>query len=195
MILSFTEFLLLIFALSLDTYTAGISYSMGKVRVSFLSLLLISAVSGFMLTLSFTMGKFIIPFIPSSYLKFFSFFLLFLLALYKLYDAFSEKLTSPGPLTTNSISRKVNTKDLHILSPREAIYLSLLLSIDSLSAGIGSMAPLIPVILIFLLSAFMHFCALYLGLITGRFISYKSSSNFSFLSAILLFLLAFFRLL
>ncbi len=194
MILSFSEFLLLIFALSLDTYTAGITYSIGKVRVSFLSVLLISAISGFMLTLSFTIGQFIVSFIPSAYLKFFSFFLLFLLALYKFYDALSEKLTSPVPLTTNSISRKVNTKDLHILSPREAVYLSLLLSIDSLSAGIGSRAPAIPPSLIFLLSASMHFFALRLGLITGRFISHKSSANFSFLSAILLFLLAIFRL-
>ena len=195
MILSFSAFLLLVFALSADTFTAGLSYSLNKVRVPFLSTLLISLISGLMLTCAFELGYVIFRFIPADFINIFSFLLLFLLALYKLYDALPDKTYHSKKLTTNSISEKVNTKNIHVLSPREASLLSILLSIDSISAGLGAGTPPVSAHIVFFLSSLMHFVAMCLGLLSGRFISTNSSVNLSYVSAILLFLLAIFRLL
>lgn len=195
MILSISAFLLLLFALSADTFTAGLSYSLNKVRIPFLSILLISFISGLMLTCSFTLGEILLCFIPTRLVNLFSFSLLFLLALYKLYDALPDKTGSSKKLTTDVISEKVNFKDVTYLSPPEAVLLAFLLSIDSISAGLGAGLPPFSSFEIFLLASFMHFAAMYLGLLSGHILSGKSSPRLSYLSAILLLLLAIFRLL
>lgn len=195
MILSTPTFLLLLFALSADTFTAGLSYSISKVRIPFLSIFLISLISGLMLSASFSLGELLLRFIPAGLVNLFSFCLLFLLALYKLYDALPGKTGSSKKLTTDAISEKVNYKDIAYLSPPEAVLLAFLLSIDSISAGLGAGHPPLTAPGIFFVSFGMHFAAMYVGLFTGKIIAGKTSLTLSYLSAILLLFLAIFRLL
>ena len=162
------SFLLLCIALSTDTFTAGLSYSAGKVRVPFTSMCIVSVISGFMFTVSLHAGK--------------------------LYDALPDSFHRKHNLTTASFSEKVNKKDIQILSSGEAALLSVVLSIDSITAGISSETPLLSPAVIFLVSAAIHFLTMALGLSAGKFLRKKISYNFSWLSAALFFILAFTRL-
>ena len=57
MTISFLPFVLLCIALSTDTFTAGLSYSAGRVRVPVTSILILSLVSGLTFTLSLLAGE------------------------------------------------------------------------------------------------------------------------------------------
>lgn len=192
MTISFQVFLFLTIALSMDSFTAGLTYGTGNVRVPFLSSVIIASISGFMLTLSFLAGGVLLSFIPVFFTKILSFLILFMLSLYKLYDALPSKRHTP--LTTDSISEKVNKKNKHILSCGEAFILALALSVDNISAGISAGSPRLPYSVIFFITAGIHFLFIQSGIRLGCLISGKISCNFSLLGAALLFLLALLRL-
>lgn len=188
------SFLLLSFALSTDTFAAGLSYSAQKVRVPLRSMGIISLVSGFMFTLSLLAGEKLSFLIPAKATGYFSFVLLCALAFYKLYDALPQKFHPAKDMTTASLSEKVNKKEPEILSPLEAALLSAVLSIDSIAAGVSTGAPPLSSAAILLISSAIHFLSLKLGLSAGQKLLEKTSCSFSWLSAVLFFLLAFSKL-
>lgn len=194
MTISLAAFLLLATILSIDTFTAGLSYTAQKVRVPLLSILIISCVSGFTFTLSLFAGQILIRLLPLSLMKVLSFLLLLSLALYKLYDALPERLRHPLRFTTAHISEAVNREDIPVLSPKEAFFLSLLLSADSISAGLSTAPPPLPVFSLFFLTSLIHLCALFTGMLCGRLLLQHLSCNLSLLGALLLLILAFLRL-
>lgn len=201
MSLSLSSFLLLSVALSMDTFTAGLSYSTDRVTVPFFSKAVIAVISGMMLALSLKAGSFFRSLISPDTAKLFSFLVLTALALYKLYDALPLSLRPKERFTTGSISRKVNRPDVHLLSASEAALLGVTLSLDSISAGLSTGIPALlpanPFILsavVFLVSAVIHFAAISLGLFAGKLLIRKSSCRFTWLSAVLLFFLALTRL-
>lgn len=192
MTISFQVFLFLTIALSMDSFTAGLTYGTGNVRVPLFSAIIIASVSGFMLTLSFLAGSFLLSFIPVFFTKILSFLVLSALSLYKLYDALPRK--KQAPLTTDSISEKVNKKNKHLLSWGEASVLALALSVDNISAGVSAGSPALPCAAIFLITTGIHFLLIQSGIRLGCLISGKISCNFSLFGAALLFLLALLRL-
>ena len=185
--------LVLAIALSLDTFTAGLSYSAGKVQIPLRSMITLALVSGLTFTLSQIAGNLILFFLPKSVTRLFSFLILLSIAAYKLYDAFHSEAASG--FTTSSISQKVNKKDVHILSTGEAIVLSLALSIDSISAGLSAGIKAPHPAVSFCITTAVHLIAIVCGYEAGRLIAGKISCNFSLLTAILLFFLAILRLL
>ncbi|MGN1179621.1 MAG: manganese efflux pump [Suilimivivens sp.] len=194
MFISFWSFLLLSIALSTDTFTAGLSYSTEKVRVPCSSICILSLVSGFMFTLSLIAGQKASALIPSKVTTALSFLILLSLAVYKLYDALPDRFHPAKDLTTASFSEKINKKEPDRLSPAEAAVLSVILSIDSITAGVSSGAPALSPAIIFLISSSIHFLSFLLGLFTGQKLLHKISCSFSFLPAVLFFLLAVSRL-
>lgn len=194
MSISFCSFALLCVALSSDTFAAGLSYSAERVHVPIGSMSIISVVSGFMFTLSLIAGEKIAVLIPHNITAFFSFMILMVLAVYKLYDALPDKFHDSKDLTTVSLSEKVNKNDPSVLSPMEAAALSVVLSIDSITAGVSTGAPALSPAIIFSLSAVIHFLSIRLGLSAGNALLSRISCNLSWLSAILFFLLAISRL-
>lgn len=178
----------------MDTFTAGISYSTDGVTVPFLSRSIIALISGLMLTLSLKAGTLFRSLIPPDAARLLSFFILFSLSLYKLYDSLPASFKCSRSFTTTSISKKVNRRDVHILSVPEAILLSLTLSLDSISAGLSTGSPALLPAVLFLLSSAIHFAAISLGLWSGSLLVRKFSCSFAWLSAVLLFLLALMRL-
>ena len=194
MLFSFSLFILLIMILALDAFTAGLSYGMEKVHVPVLSVFLIAALSGLMLTLSMTAGDLLLTLIPATLTKTVSFLVLFLLSVYKLYDAFTQFHRSDRALTTDHISRRINSRDTTVHSGKEACLLGLALSVDNTSAGLctgsGSLSPL----LLFFLTTVVHLIAIQTGLCAGRLLIRKSSHHFAWLGAAVLMLLSFLRL-
>ena len=194
MSISISLFVLLIIVLSLDAFTAGLSYGVEKVRVPVASSLIIAALSGCMLTFSMTAGAVLLTIIPLKYTKVLSFSILFLLSLYKFYDTLPRLRHSDSSLTTNNISQKINTSDKAVLSGKEALFLGLALSVDNISAGLctGS-ASLSPILLLFL-TTIVHLLAIRSGLSAGRLLAQKTSHHFAWLGGAILMLLSILRL-
>lgn len=199
--LSFSSFLLLSVALSMDTFTAGLSYSTDRVKVPLFSKTVIALISGLMLAISLNVGTFFRSLVSPLAAKLLAFFILTALAAYKLYDSLPVSLRPKERFTTDSISKKVNRRDIHILSASEAALLGITLSLDSISAGLSTGVPALlpanPFILsavVFVFSAAIHFAAISLGLLAGNFLVRKSSCSFTWISAVLLFFLALMRL-
>lgn len=187
--------LILIIVLSMDAFTAGLSYGMDDVRVPFSSVLTIALLSGCMLTLSLYVGDFFLLFLPAGFTKIISFTVLFLLSLYKLYDTVPRLHKGNSGLTTDTISQKINHTAPSVLSGKEAALLGLALSVDNISAGLctGTLS-LNPCLLLFI-TTLIHLFSIRLGLSTGRLLSQKGLRSFSWLGAAVLMLLAFCRLL
>ncbi len=194
MTISIYFFILLVIVLSMDAFAAGFSYGIEKVQVPFFSLFIIALLSGSMLTASMIAGDFILRLIPAKLTKGISFSVLFLLSLYKFYDALPRLHAKGRGLTTGNISQKVNREDKAILSWQEAFLLAFALSADNISAGLCTGTIPLPFIILLLLTTAIHFVSIRLGLLTGHFLSNKASHRFTWLSALVLMLLAFYRL-
>ena len=194
MLFSFSLFILLIMILALDAFTAGLSYGMEKVHVPVLSVFLIAALSGLMLTLSMTAGDLLLTLIPATLTKTVSFLVLFLLSVYKLYDAIPQFHRSDRALTTDHISRCINSRDTAVLSGKEACLLGLALSVDNTSAGLCTGSESLSPLLLFFLTTVVHLIAIQAGLCAGRLLVRKSSHHFAWLGAAVLMLLSFLRL-
>lgn len=194
MLISYGSFLILCIALSADTFAAGLSYGASRVRVPISSMCILSFVSGLTFALSVSIGEKLTAFIPKGASSLFSFLLLLLLSFYKLYDALPERFHPSVSFTTVSFSSHVNKKDPEFLSAFEAAALSLVLSVDSITAGISQGISSLSPAVVFLSSSILHFLSILFGAFTGRKLSGKISCNLSFLPALLLFLLALSRL-
>lgn len=123
-----------------------------------------------------------------------SFLILLFLSLYKLYDALPERFHRNSGMTTASFSEKINRGDVQRLSWAEAALLSLVLSVDSITAGLGSQMPPLPTAAVVLLSSSIHFFAMLAGLFAGNLLVQRFSCNFSWVSTALFFLLALSRI-
>ncbi len=194
MTFSVSVFLLLVIVLSLDAFTAGLSYGIEKVKVPLSSLMIIAMISGAMLTLSLFAGHILLNFISPTFTKVLSFLVLFLLSLYKFYDAFPRLHFTKHRLTTEVITQNINKHPKEILSLSEAVVLATALSIDNVSAGICTGMILFSVPLTLLVTFFIHLISLSTGVLTGCFFFKNSSKNFSWLGAAILMLLALLRL-
>ncbi len=191
---SFYLFLLLILALSMDAFTAGLSYGMTKVRVPFSSVFILAALSGCMLTLSMYAGDKLLSFISPGLTRGASFIILLGLSLYKFYDAFPSLQRKNTRLTTDNISQKVNSQEPAVLSGREAFLLGLALSVDNISAGLCTGSASLSVGSLLLITAGIHLLSIQLGLLAGLLLARKGLNRFTWLGAAILMLLAFLRL-
>ena len=202
MLLSFLTFLLFCTALSVDTFTAGLSYGSSGVRVPTLSRLILAFVSGLMFTFSVFFSGFLTRHFPEKAALLLSFLILFVLSLYKGYDALScwkSDRNSPGkapadPFTTDSLSREINHTEPSLLSAKEALLLSLVLSLDSLTAGAGYQLQFLSPLLVLLFSSLIHFLSLILGLSLSRRLFQKGSGILSLLPTLFFLCLALSRL-
>lgn len=188
-------FILLVIALSMDAFAAGLSYGADKVQVPLISIFIIALLSGSMLTASQFAGNLFLNMIPNKLTKGISFSILFLLSLYKFYDAIPQLHKKDSGFTTKNISQRVNKEDKAILSCREAALLALALSIDNISAGLCTGTIFLSPIILLLLATAIHFLSIWLGLFFGYLISRKSSHSFAWLGAAILMLLSFIRIL
>lgn len=194
MTFSASVFCLMVIVLSMDAYTAGLSYGIEKVRVPFLSAFTASLISGLMLTISLRAGKVLLGQIPLWLTHFLSFAILFLIALYKFYESLPFLHHPHHILTTKVITKKVNKKHKEYLSFTEALLLASALSVDNISAGfcLGDM-PL-SFLLTLIVTTWIHLTAMLLGIFTGKYLFRNSTHDLSWLGGVILLLLAFLHL-
>ena len=202
--------LILVLSLCIDTFVTSIVYSSNKIKIPVVSGLIIDTICSLFLAISLFFGYLIKDFIPINIASTISFLLLLILGVYRLFEAFFKNLIKKyyakgSPLTFKIFDFKfilqiyadeikADLDESKILSPKEAFFLAVALSLDSLTVGfgcsLGSVNYLATVLLSFLVGALL----LVLGGYVGKNISKNYNLNLSWLSGVLLIILAFIRI-
>lgn len=177
------EMLLLVTALSVDAFAAGFVYGVSKIKVPFVSVLIVTGVSSLILAGSLLAGNLVSSLIPGNLTQYFSFMLLFVLGIIKLFDHSGHEEAEAADRNRDAF-----------VSPGEAFALGAALSVDSLAAGVGAGIQMNQIPAAFLASFAAGVLAIPLGTRLGRLIAAHCRSNLGWLSGILLILLAFMKL-
>ena len=180
---SLFEILVLVTALSVDAFAAGFAYGVSKIKVPFVSVLIVTGVSSLTLLLSLWVGSVVNSLIPEGLTRQFSFLLLFVLGLVKLFDR-----------SRHDEAEAANKNKDDLVSPGEAFTLGIALSIDSLAAGIGAGIAMSHIPAALLISFLVGAAAVMAGGSLGRLISAHCHSNLCWISGCLLLILAFMKL-
>lgn len=198
--------LLFLTAVSVDSLTAGITYGTQRVKIRRSAYLILIFVPAFFISLANRIGACIYLFLPEEALPFLSFFLLTLLGLSKLLESLLRFLAHKYPSLTRNWGLKIkqiniiftvylspedaNREDLQILSAKEALLLSLALSLDSVLAGMAFTVKMLPLFPLFLLAALFNLLLFTAGYGFGHLVSSVLHVDLSWLSGLFLLLLA-----
>ena len=205
------EIVLLLLAISLDSFVASIHYGIKKIKIPFSSILVINLICSSLLGISIFLGKEAQKFLPDGTTSLISFIILFLLGVYYLFEGLikfylESKKNKQGEVQIKfaDIRFMINIyidetradKDKSkVLDYKEAVYLAVALSLDSLTIGFGSGLSDMNYLNIMLLSFVAGFFSIFLGLTIGERLSREIKFNLSWISGILLIILASLRLL
>ena len=205
----FINILLLVFALCVDTFTAGIAYGAGHVKLTLPQISAVSGICSLCLGISLVFGNAIDSFIPETFTRVVCCTSLLLLGLLKLADSEIRYLLKHHKHICRDIRFSFSSLNFIIsiytdpleadadrnksLSWREVFFFSIAMSIDSLISGTMAAFLKIPVLLT-VLAAFlvgvMFICA---GLFIGARLRQLIHVELSWLSGLLFIVLAVLR--
>ena len=202
--------LILVLSLCIDTFVTSIVYSSNKIKIPVVSGLIIDTICSLFLAISLFFGYLIKDFIPINIASTISFLLLLILGVYRLFEAFFKNLIKKyydkgSPLTFKIFEFKfilqiyadevkADLDESKILSPKEAFFLAVALSLDTLTVGFGCSLGTVNYLATVLLSFLVGALLLVLGGYVGKNISKNYNLNLSWLSGVLLIILAFIRI-
>lgn len=207
--MSFTLSSLTLFltAVSLDSLTAGFSYGTNNVHVKLPAFLPLALVPALFITAAQGLGSLVGSLLPDGVLPFLSFLLLFLIGIAKLFESLIRLLAKKRPSLMGNWGCKIkqlnivftvylspeeaNRTELQVLSVREALLLSLALSLDSILVGMAFCFTAFPLSLLFLSAALCNLLLFSGGYSLGRLLSRLLRFDLSWLSGLCLLLLAF----
>ena len=203
--LFFLEALLLVSALSLDSFTASFAYGVNKIKIPLLSVIIISVICSAVLAGALYLGAALSNFIPPVVSLSICCALLFLIGLIKLFESFLKSYIKKHKGLDKKIGFKVFSLKLilniyadpveadadksKVLSAPEAAGLAAALSLDSLTAGFGAGLNSDGFLWIIGFSLLAGVLFVYLGCLLGRLISKKINLNLSWLSGVIFILL------
>lgn len=192
--------LLLICALCLDTLLTALSYGISKIRIPLHSGLIISGVGAGMLLFSLLCSNTISLWIPADWCRYGGSFILAALGGGTICRSISARIhhhTIPEQRDCASQflaicldAEAADTDHSKHISPKEAIFLAIALSLDSLAggfgAGLGALQPIRTSLLCFLAGS----GAIFLGQKLGKRLMTKKTGDYSWISGVMLLLLA-----
>lgn len=204
---------LLVLAVCIDSFATSITYGIGKIKIPFHCTLLINIIGAAMLSASLMLADFISDRISINSIKILSGGLLFIMGAVNLFFPFIKSIFThcKGKELTNfalvkkSIllvifldETKADLDKSKSLSVKEACFLGVALSVDSLASGFSGGLGICQGYFIYgvLLCFFLGLIGINLGAKIGRLISLRVSNrlDLSFLSGILLIILGFTKL-
>lgn len=207
---SVLETLLLVIVLSLDAFVASIAYGTNKIRIPVSSVAVISAICSFIFAISLALGSILKLILPDGFETMISFIILMLLGVYYLLEGIIKAHLRKSESSNKKIKFKLAdiqlVLDIYLdetkadldssknLNPKEALYLAIALSIDSLAVGFASSLGNINCILAVLFSLIVGATAILVGLFIGRKLAETAKINLSWLSGALLLVLALLKL-
>lgn len=194
-------------AVSLDSLTAGFSYGTNNVHIKAPALIPLALVPALFITAAQGIGSFFGSLLPGGVLPFLSFLLLFLIGIAKLFESLTRLLAKRHPSLMGNWGCKIkqlnivftvylspeeaNRTELQVLSVREALLLSLALSLDSILVGMAFCYTALPPVFLFLSAALCNFLLFLCGYLLGRLLFRLLRFDLSWLSGLCLLLLAF----
>ena len=149
--------LLLALSVSIDSFGIGITYGLRDTKISIISKILLFFISIFFTSISIIFGNFLINVLPRNYIKLIGSILLFCIGMWIIYQTLKKEKNIPSNISnkepkiysffikflgiTIKIIRNPISSDLDnskTIDWKEAIFLGVALSIDSIGVGIGS---------------------------------------------------------
>lgn len=204
------ETLLLVFVLSLDAFVASVAYGTNRIKIPFLSIAIISTICSGLLAVSLFLGSIVRNIIPGKIAISISFVILLLLGVYYLFEGLIKTYLKKNPSSNKRI--KLRLLNLHLildiyldetkadfddsknLNSKEALYLAVALSIDSLAVGFANSLGDIDYIFTILLSFLAGIISVVSGLFIGRRLVNTIKVDLSWLSGVILIALAILKL-
>lgn len=207
------EAILITTALSMDAFVSGFAYGANKIKIPFISVIIINIVCSVILGISLFLGTFIGQYIPKMVTVVVCAVILIILGLIKIFDSFIKNLIKRKQGIHKEIKfslfnlkfilnvfAKPEDADVNsnkVLSPKEALALSIALSLDGIAVGLGTgliNASIISYITIIAFSLITDAVFLILGRFIGNKIAQKISLNLSWLSGLILIGLAIMKI-
>lgn len=204
------ESLLLVLSVCIDAFVASIAYGTNKIKIPFTSVIIISFVGSIILGISLFLGGFILEFLPGNLPIILSFSLLMILGIYSLFEGLlknyiQRKAELDKPLTFKIFDinfvlqvyadeTKADFDHSHNLTAKESFYLALALSFDSLAVGFGSSLVGGNYILTIVLCFLIGIISIISGVCIGKKLVQSSNLNLSWLSGLILMVLAITKL-
>lgn len=201
--------LLFSLAISFDNLATFFGYGISNIKVPFKRILLISILSTLILACGIAFGYLLSSVITSNVTKYISFAVLLLVGLIKLIvelikiwlEKKVKQETSVIKIFNFSLFFKValdpslaDLNDDKVLSLKESLLIGTVLSLDSLGVGLGSGMNISYPYFLIIFTFFIGLLFACIGNILGKKLSKKIKLNLSWLSGLLLILLAFLKL-
>lgn len=200
-----------VLALSIDAFTACVAYGANNIRISERSAAVISLMGTAFLTVSVLAGNWVSSWIPADICKAVCFGILFLVGFLNFFqgtlkNSLMKKTDNTGRFNfrIREIAfavevfvdeTKADRDHSNTLSIREALYLAMALSVDSLATGFGIGFSEVALWQIALFSVVVTAAAVLVGSFVGQRISRRTKMDLSWLSGLILIGLAFGKLL
>lgn len=205
------ESLLLVLSLCVDALIASFAYGTTKIKIPVVSSIILTAISTLFLMISITLGSLIQGLIRDDLAHIICFIILFLLGFLRLFEGLlknylNKKALSPHNIEVTLFNFKlvlnvyadVTLADLDhskSLSTKEALYLGIALSLDSLIVGFGAALAPISFFDVTLFSIIFNFLAIALGSFIGSKCAEKIDIDLSWVSGLILIVLSLLKLL
>ncbi len=193
-------------ALSLDTLFACVAYGVKKIRIPFLSAAVIAAVGTGFLVMSVLLRELTGRIFPEQLIRYIGFAVLIVMGMINLFQSLLKSLLRRDKTIRFNVSEysfvlkicldetEADIDDSKQLSPREACLLALTLSADSLLTGFSIQVAPFSFAMLGLFSFVMGLFAVLIGTAAGRRVSENSCCNLSWLSGLLLIVIAFMKI-
>lgn len=204
---AFSTLALFLTAVSLDSLTAGFSYGTNNVHITPPAFLPLALVPALFITAAQRIGTLVGSLLPGGVLPCLSFLLLFLIGIAKLSESLIRFLAKKHPSLTGNWGCKIkqlnivftvylspeeaNRTQVQVLSVKEALLLSLALSLDSILVGMAFCCTALPLSLLFLSAALCNLLMFLGGYLLGCLLFRLLRFDLSWLSGLCLLLLAF----
>ena len=201
--------LLLVLSICLDTFLASIAYGTEKIKIPLSSSIIINLVCSSFLCVSLLLSNILNDFIPIGIANILSFLLLLSIGVYRIFEVFFKKYirrfsNKNTPLTFKVFDFKfvlqiyadeikADYDKSKLLTAKEAFYLSVALSLDSVSVGFSSGLVYVNYIQVVILCFLVGMICIVLGSYLGRYFTSIININLSWISGVLLIILAMLR--
>ncbi len=204
------ESILLVTSLCIDSALASFAYGTNKIKIPIVSAFILTLISTLFLLFSISIGDFIKTLFPTSLTKIICFSILFILGFLRLFEGILKQYLNKKADSTNCIelsflsfklvlnvyadAKVADLDHSNSLSPKEALYLGIALSLDSLIVGLGAAIASIQFVQITLLSITFNLLSILIGSFIGHRCANSVELELSWLSGLMLIILAILKL-
>lgn len=202
------DIVLLVLAVCIDSFIVSMAYGAQSIKIPLKSVMIIAGFGTFFLGVSLYLAKFLQQFFSLQICYYISFTILFIIGIISLFQTqmkYYLKKHKEGKLmfSLKEISfvvdvyideTKADADHSKVLSAKEAVYLAIALSIDSLATGIAFGMAVQDPREVLLISFLMGVMILAIGQWIGKRISKVLDFDLSWITGVILLILAFSRL-